>query len=217
MGMENKLVHLVDDEEEVRAATAFMLEAEGYAVRSWRSATAFVDAVARIDPGCVLLDIRMPDMSGLEVQQQLKQASVNLPVIVLTGHGDITVAVKAMRAGALTFLEKPPEREALIDALSEGFDRLADVSTAAAREEQARRLIARLSERERDVLGGLTRGLPNKYIAYDLDISPRTVEIHRANLMSKLGVRSLSEALRIAFSADFGHNGETRSHQNQSR
>ncbi|MCC2979790.1 MULTISPECIES: response regulator transcription factor [unclassified Sphingomonas] len=215
--MESKLVHLVDDEEEVRAATAFMLEADGYAVRSWRSATAFVDALARIDPGCVLLDIRMPDISGLEVQQQLKQASVNLPVIVLTGHGDITVAVKAMRAGALTFLEKPPEREALMDALTEGFDRLADASTAAAREEQARRLIARLSERERDVLGGLTRGLPNKYIAYDLDISPRTVEIHRANLMSKLGVRSLSEALRIAFSADFGRTNEGRPQQGNPR
>jgi two-component system response regulator FixJ len=208
--METRLIHLVDDEEEVRAATAFMLEAEGFAVRSWRNATAFLDAVERADPGCVLLDIRMPDISGLEVQQRLREGNITLPVIILTGHGDITVAVKAMRAGALTFLEKPPEREALLQALAEGYERLAGASTAAMREEQARRMIARLSGRERDVLGGLTRGLPNKYIAYDLDISPRTVEIHRANLMSKLGVRSLSEALQIAFSADFGKQSDPR-------
>jgi two-component system response regulator FixJ len=215
--VETRLVHLVDDEEEVRAATAFMLEAEGFAVRSWRSATAFLDAVERTDAGCVLLDIRMPDMTGLEVQQRLRDANLTLPVIILTGHGDITTVVKAMRAGALTFLEKPPEHDTLLEALAEGFERLAGASTAATRKEQARQTVAKLTRRERDVLGCLARGLPNKYIAYELEISPRTVEIHRANLMSKLRVRSLSEALRIAFSAGFGKqpappsNGVTRS------
>jgi two-component system response regulator FixJ len=215
--MESNLVHLIDDEEEVRAATAFMLEAEGYAVRSWKSATAFLDAVERVDPGCILLDIRMPDIGGLEVQQHLQQTSVDLPVIILTGHGDIGAAVKAMRAGAVTFLEKPLEVDVLLQALTEGFERLANASAASAREDQAIRMIARLSERERDVLGGLTRGLPNKYIAYDLDISPRTVEIHRANLMSKLGARSLSEALRIAFSANFGKQTVPRDHHGRPR
>jgi two-component system response regulator FixJ len=209
--VETRLVHLVDDEEEVRAATAFMLEAEGFAVRSWRSATAFLDAVERTDTGCVLLDIRMPDMTGLEVQQRLRDANITLPVIILTGHGDITTVVKAMRAGALTFLEKPPEHDRLLEALAEGFERLAGASTAATRQEQARQTVAQLSRRERDVLGCLARGLPNKYIAYELEISPRTVEIHRANLMSKLRVRSLSEALRIAFSAGFGKQPAPRS------
>jgi two-component system response regulator FixJ len=202
--VETRLVHLVDDEEEVRAATAFMLEAEGFTVRCWRNATAFLDAVERAEIGCVLLDVRLPDISGLEVQQRLRDATVTLPVIILSGSGDIAMVVKAMRAGALTFLEKPPEHDALLQALAEGFERLAGASSAATRQEEACRRIAQLSRRERDVLGCLTRGLPNKFTAYELDISPRTVEIHRANLMSKLGVRSLSEALKIAFSAGFG-------------
>jgi two-component system response regulator FixJ len=202
--VETRLVHLVDDDEKVRAATAFMLEAEGFVVRSWTSATAFLDAVERAETGCVLLDIRMPDMSGLEFLQRLRDANVALPVIILTGHGEITMVVKAMRAGALTFLEKPPEHDTLLEALGEGFKQLVGAATAATRQEQACRILAQLSRREREVLGCLTRGLPNKYIAYELEISPRTVEIHRANLMSRLGVRSLSEALRIAFSAGFG-------------
>lgn len=200
----HNLVHIVDDEEAVRLATAFLLEADGLTVRLWKSGSAFLDAAPRAEPGCVLLDVRMAQIDGLTVQQRLVELQLNFPIVMFTGHGDIASAVRAMRAGAVSFLEKPAEREALLEAVAEGLRRLDDGNSSDSRAQHARRLIAKLSEREREVLGGLTRGLPNKYIAYDLDISPRTVEIHRANLMSKLGVRSLSDALKIAFAAEFG-------------
>jgi two-component system, LuxR family, response regulator FixJ len=199
--MPHNLVHLVDDEEEVRAATTFLLESNGFTVKSWKSGKAFLNAAPRAQAGCVLLDIRMPEMDGLEVQKRIRELDLDLPIIMFTGHGDVSSAVLAMRAGAVTFLEKPPERDALVQAVRDALKRL-DVSDGKEADEQhARRLVAKLSERERDVLNALTRGLPNKFIAYDLEISPRTVEIHRANLMAKLGVRSLSDALRIAFAA----------------
>lgn len=127
-----------------------------------------------------------------------------MPVIILTGHGDISIAVRAMKAGAVDFLEKPFERQTLLSAIEAAYDRIQDAGTSAGRAAEAGILIAGLTAREQDVLRGLARGLPNKTIAYDLGISPRTVEVHRANLMTKLNVRSLSEALRIAFAAGLG-------------
>jgi two-component system response regulator FixJ len=155
-----------------------------------------------LQDGCILLDIRMPEMDGLEVQQALQQNGVNLPVIIMTGHGDVSLAVKAMKAGAVDFIEKPFQKEALLTSLEEGYRRLLRKEATQDRKRNAEVRLQALTPRERDVLDGLAQGLPNKTIAYDLAISPRTVEIHRANLMTKLQVRSLSEALRIAFAAN---------------
>jgi two-component system response regulator FixJ len=145
----------------------------------------------------------MPEMDGLQVQHQLNERGVTMPVIVLTGHGDVTIAVKAMRNGAFDFLEKPFEADQLLSAIENGFER-ANEANSATRTDAARTQLASLSAREREVLEGLAAGYPNKTIAYDLGISPRTVEVHRANLMQKLGARSLSEALRVTFTAEMG-------------
>jgi two-component system response regulator FixJ len=200
---QGRLVHIIDDEESVRNSIGFMLQTTGYAVRSWPSGAFFLRELKSVEPGCVLLDVRMPEMDGLQVQQQLNARGFNMPIIVLTGHGDVSIAVKAMRAGAVDFLEKPFEGEHLLCAIGKAFDGLGETSDAA-RTDAARTQIASLSAREREVLDGLAAGYPNKTIAYDLGISPRTVEVHRANLMQKLGARSLSEALRVTFTAEMG-------------
>jgi len=197
-------VHLVDDDEAIRRSASFLLRTSGYVVKTYPSGVAFMEQCDRIDPGCILLDVRMPEMDGLEVQRALKERHVLLPVIVMTGHGDVSVAVQAMKAGAIDFIEKPFEKATLLGAIAEGFARLDQAERRQARAEEARARLAVLTPREMDVMRGLVRGHPNKTIAYDLDISPRTVEIHRANLMGKLGVASLSEALRIAFAAGLG-------------
>jgi two-component system response regulator FixJ len=196
-----RMVHLVDDDEAIRRSVGFMLKTSGFQVRVYESGIEFLKSASSLEPGCVLLDIRMPGMDGLEVLAALRAKGVSLPVIIMTGHGDVSLAVQAMKAGALDFIEKPFEKAILVSAIDHGVERLkrsaADVDGA---DEAAVKLQA-LTPREREVLDGLAKGLPNKTIAYDLGISPRTVEIHRANLMTKLGVRSLSEALRIAFAA----------------
>lgn len=198
---EKRVVHIVDDEDSIRRSTGFMLKKSGFSVTSWASGVEFLNNFKHAEQGCILLDVRMPEMDGLEVQKELNARGVSMPVVVLTGHGDVTIAVQAMKAGAVDFLEKPFEKAVLILAIETAFERLADVEGRASRAADATILIAGLSAREQDVLKGLAQGLPNKSIAFDLGISPRTVEVHRANLMTKLGVRSLSEALRIAFSA----------------
>lgn len=199
-----KLIHLVDDDEAIRRSAGFMLKTSGFQVETYESGVELLKAAAKLEPGCILLDIRMPGMDGLEVQQALKDKGVALPVIIMTGHGDVSLAVQAMKAGALDFIEKPFEKAVLLGAIELGFDRLRRSETQRDRAEDAAVLLQSLTPREREVLEGLAKGLPNKTIAYDLGISARTVEIHRANLMSKLGVRSLSEALRIAFAAEEG-------------
>ena len=195
------LVHLVDDEDAIRRSAGFMLKTSGYRVRPFASGLELLKQARSLEPGCILLDIRMPGMDGLEVQQALRDQGVALPVVIMTGHGDISVAVKAMKAGAIDFIEKPFEKQVLLSALEQGFSRLRKEGRNREKAEEAGLRIASLTPRERDVLEGLALGLPNKTIAYDLGLSPRTVEIHRANLMHKLGVHSLSEALRIAFAA----------------
>ena len=196
-----QLVHLVDDDDAIRRSAGFMLKTTGYQVNSYVSGVELLKDAGSLEPGCILLDIRMPGMDGLEVQQRLQEKGVTLPVIIMTGHGDVTLAVQAMKAGAVDFIEKPFEKSALLHALGEGFERLRQGEVSKERSRDAEIRLQVLTPREREVLDGLARGLPNKTIAYDLGISPRTVEIHRANLMTKLGVRSLSEALRIAFAA----------------
>ncbi len=199
-----KLVHIVDDEDAIRRSASFMLKTSGYAVETWATGVAFLKEIRHVPEGCVLLDVRMPDMDGLEVQQALLERGVTMPVIVLTGHADVSIAVRAMKAGAVDFLEKPFEKAVLISAIETAFDRLAKADGATARAAEANVVLGVLTPREREVLEGLAQGLPNKTIAYDLGISPRTVEVHRANLMAKLEVRSLSDALRLAFAAGLG-------------
>jgi two-component system response regulator FixJ len=198
------MVHIVDDDESIRRSTSFALRTTGHDVTAWASGTEFLREVRHVEQGCILLDIRMPDIDGLQVQQQLAERGVTMPVVMMTGHGDIAIAVRAMKAGAVDFLEKPFERAALMLAMEIAFDRIAAADDAAARAEAANVVLGVLTPRERDVLTGLAQGLPNKTIAYDLGISARTVEAHRANLMTKLDVRSLSDALRIAFAAGLG-------------
>jgi two-component system, LuxR family, response regulator FixJ len=198
---EKPLVHLVDDDEAIRRSAGFMLKTSGFQVKSYESGVELLKNSASLEPGCILLDIRMPGMDGLEVQRKLQEKGVSLPVIIMTGHGDVALAVQAMKAGAVDFIEKPFEKSALLGALAEGLERLRRGESSGNRLRDATTRLQALTAREREVLDGLAQGLPNKTIAYDLGISPRTVEIHRANLMTKLGVRSLSEALRIAFAA----------------
>ena len=201
MSDSERVVHLVDDDDSVRRSVGFMLKTSGFQVRPYGSGTELLKEAKPLEPGCILLDIRMPGMDGLEVQQALKDAGASLPVIIMTGHGDVPLSVKAMKAGALDFIEKPFEKAVLLSALEQGFASLQRAGDVRERAKDASVRLQVLTPREREVLDGLAEGHPNKTIAYDLGISPRTVEIHRANLMTKLGVRSLSEALRLAFAA----------------
>ena len=204
MGDNGRVIHLVDDDEAIRRSAGFMLKTSGYLVKSYPSGVELLKQARQLDGGCILLDVRMPGMDGLEVQRELRGRGISLPVIVMTGHGDVNVAVQAMKAGAVDFIEKPFEKATLLQAIDEGFSRIEHSQRSEARAQEAQVRLEALTGRERDVLHGLVRGLPNKTIAYDLGISPRTVEIHRANLMAKLKVASLSEALRIAFAAGMG-------------
>jgi two-component system response regulator FixJ len=197
-------VYLVDDDESVRRSIGFMLKTSGYSVITFTSGDEFLRSVRHLEPGCILLDIRMPGKDGLEVQAELNSHGVSFPLIMITGHGDITMAVTAMKAGALDFIEKPFEKATLISGLQQAALRLADDDRRHARKDDALVLLNCLTPRERDVLDGLVKGHPNKTIGYDLEISPRTVEIHRANLMQKMDVHTLSDLLRIAFAAGLG-------------
>ncbi len=193
------VVHLIDDDDGVRQAVAFLLTTSGFAVRVYESAAGFLEALPTVQPGCIVTDVRMPEMDGLELQRQLKQRGVGLPVIVITGHGDVPLAVEAMKAGAIDFIEKPFNDEKLLSAIRVAIDLHA---RDASREDEIaaiRAKIEALSPREREVLEGLVAGLPNKTIAYDLKISARTVEVHRANLMARMGAGSLADLVRMAF------------------
>lgn len=194
-------IYVVDDDEAIRRSLSFMLKTSGYDVRVFADGRTFLAEVDGLPRGCILLDVRMPDMSGLEVQEALRAGGHMHPVIVMTGHGDVDTAVAAMKGGALDFIEKPFEKQTLIATIDAAQEKSGARQGVDARREEAEAQLKVLSEREREVLQGLVKGFPNKMIAYDLGISPRTVEIHRANLMQKLAVRSLSEALRIAFRA----------------
>lgn len=196
-----RTVHIVDDDQAVRDSAAFLLEVSDHKAVTYPSGAAFLDAVGTAEPGCVLLDINMPGMSGLEVQAALKARNIAWPVIVLTGQGDVGIAVQAMKNGAFEFLEKPYQNDSLLAAVAEAFDKLESVVEESDRMGQARALIATLTQRELQVLQGLLAAMANKVVAYELDISVRTVEVHRANVMAKLKARGLSTAVRIALAA----------------
>ena len=204
-GQETRLVHLVDDDEAIRRSVGFALKTSGFQVRTYENGAEILQDAPELETGCILLDIRMPGMDGLEVQEALRSKGITLPIVIMTGHGDVSLAVRAMKAGATDFIEKPFEKALLLSAIEHAMGRLKESAAALNDAREAQTRLKLLTARERDVLDGLAKGLPNKSIAYDLGISPRTVEIHRANLMAKLEVKSLSEALRIAFAAEGNH------------
>ena len=208
--VDRKLVHVVDDEDSVRRSLDFLLSTAGFEVEKWADGESFLKGADRSAAACVLLGMRMPGMDGLQVQAEMATRGYNLPVIVLTGHGDIATAVRAMRTGAVDFLEKPFNRERLLQALDIGFRRLSDREARLERVRWAKTQIASLTQREQEVLEGLACGYPNKTIAYDLGISSRTVEVYRANAMEKLEVTNFADALRIAFAAGMGSEKDWR-------
>ncbi len=196
------VVHLIDDDDAVRQSLAFALTAAGLAVRAYASASVFLDALPGLQPGCVVSDIRMPGVDGLALQRRLSELRINLPVIIMTGHGDVRLAVEAMKAGAVDFIEKPFDDEVLLAAISVALGRYEKNGHRETDAVQARAKLALLSVREHEVLQGLLAGQANKAIAYDLKISARTVEVHRANVMIKTGAASLSELVRMALVAE---------------
>ncbi|CAM3134040.1 Chemotaxis protein CheY [Sphingomonas antarctica] len=202
--MYDRTIHIVDDDEAIRRSIGFMLRKAGHIVETYSSGIEFLKATTRETQGCVLLDVRLPEIDGLEVQRRLAQQGIMLPIIILTGHGDVMLAVRAVKAGAIEFLEKPFERSALLKAIDEALDQAGRNDRHHLASAEAIVRLAALTERERNVLDGMVLGRPNKLIAFDLGIATRTVEVHRANLMEKLSARSLSDVLRIAFTAGLG-------------
>ena len=198
------VVHIVDDEEPVRKSLAFLLTMAGFTARVHESATSFLAVAPGLDRGCLVTDLRMPDMSGVDLLTRLGAAKALMPAIVITGHGDVPMAVAAMKAGALDFIEKPFEDEVLIEAIKRAAESMGGTQSAQDDATAVRSRLEQLSERERQVLSAVVAGLPNKTIAYDLNISPRTVEVHRANVMAKMQARSLPELVRMTLSAGLG-------------
>lgn len=197
----DRVVHVIDDDEGVRQSLAFLLNASGFAARTYESAEAFLDALPTIEAGCVITDVRMPGLTGIELLQRINHHGAELAVIVVTGHGDVPMAVDAMKLGAADFLEKPFDDESILAAVQSAYDRMRQLGVAANRRAEAASKLAALSHRERQVLDGLVAGRPNKAIAGDLGISPRTVEVYRANLMAKMQAASLPDLVRTALAA----------------
>lgn len=194
-------VYIVDDDEPVRRSLAMQLSAAGFAVLSFASAQAFLDAAPGLAAGCLISDIRMPGMDGLELVRILTERDLPFPVVVMTGHADLAVAVRALRVGAIDFIEKPFSEEAIVESIGRAQDRLERTRKDTEAGETARARLALLTERERQVLQGLVSGLPNKTVAYNLGISQRTVEVYRARTMEKMQARSLSHLVRLALAA----------------
>src|SRR5579859_5480137 len=197
----SQTVHIVDDEEAVRDSATALLEAADFAVVAYASGAAFLDSLDKATPGCILLDIHMPELTGLELQRLLNDRKLNWPVIVLTGQGDVATAVQAMKGGAFEFLEKPYQSEALLATVAEAFEKFSAMTEETERIASARALIDSLTSREKQVMQGLLAGLPNKLIGFKLGISARTVDVYRANIMAKLNARGLSTAVRLALDA----------------
>jgi two-component system response regulator FixJ len=192
---------IVDDDESVRESLAALLGVHGYDVTVFDSALRFLATCDRSAAGCLLTDVRMPKMDGLELQGRVVVDFPHLAVIVITGHGDVPIAVRAMKAGAVDFIEKPFAEELLLETIRRAFERSAQTGRQAEAAAAAGARVGLLTAREREVLGGLVAGLPNKTIGYDLGISPRTVEVHRARVMDKMQAKSLSDLVRMALAA----------------
>jgi two-component system response regulator FixJ len=199
--MTERRVYVIDDDEAMRESLSFLLQAQDFSVQAYDSAVSFLRVAPALAPGCIITDLRMPEMTGLQLARVLREGGMALPVIVITGHGDVPLAVEAMKAGVIDFLEKPFSDDLIFATLNAAFQRLDHQSEA---ESERAAILARLGEltaRERDVMTGLVAGRANKVIADDLGISPRTVEIYRANVMTKMQARSLSELVRMAIAS----------------
>ncbi len=198
---DNQTIHVVDDDDAARQSLEFLLKSHKFTVQAHDSAVAFLSALPNLSLGCVITDVRMPGMSGIELLKRLKSMAKSVPVIVITGHGDVPLAVDAMKYGAADFLEKPFDDELLLGAVRSALDRLGKDGKRETERAEILDKLATLSTRERQVLEGLVAGNPNKVIAFDLSISPRTVEIYRANVMTKMAAASLSDLVRKALIA----------------
>jgi two-component system, LuxR family, response regulator FixJ len=195
------LVHVIDDDEAARDSVQFLLQSHKIGVKTYESAKTFLHMLPDIKGGCIITDVRMPEISGVELLHRLKESRVGMPVIVVTGHGDLPLAVEAMKLGAVDFIEKPFDDEVLISAVRSALGRWQQEGLKLAEQAELQQRLASLSERECEVMQGLLAGNPNKVIAHDLDISPRTVEIYRANVMTKMRAASLSELVRMGLVA----------------
>jgi two-component system response regulator FixJ len=192
------IVHVIDDDEAVRQSLEFLLRASGVTARTYDSASAFLNALPTIEFGCIITDVRMPGISGIDLLRRLGEMRIKMPVIVITGHGDVPLAVEAMKIGAVDFLEKPFEDELLLGSVRSALDRSQQDAARDAKQAEVEARLSTLTNREREVLEGLVAGKANKIIAFNLAISPRTVEIYRANVMMKMCAASLSELVRMA-------------------
>ena len=192
------VVHVIDDDDAMRDSLSFLLESAGFEPRTYESAALFLDHVASLDGGCIVTDVRMPGMNGIELTRHLKASGVTLPIVMITGHGDVPLAVESMKAGVADFLEKPFDDEALLQAIKGA---LAKPDPDAA--DPFKALLDQLSPREVEVLHGVVDGKANKVIAFELGISPRTVEVYRANVMTKTHASNLAELVRMAMLSGF--------------
>ena len=199
--VDEPVVHVIDDDEAARESLEFLLDCAGMRVRGYDSALAFLAAVPGLEHGCIVTDVRMPEMSGLELVARLNALGIADPVIVITGHADVPMAIQAMKQGVADFIEKPFSDEVILESIRSALARHSHRAEQQAERDRARERLAALSPRERDVLEGLVEGRPNKVIAFDLGISARTVEVYRANLMAKMRAGSLSELVRMAMLA----------------
>ena len=202
--MTDSQVFIVDDDAAVRDSLRALLESSSFSVREFDSAKALLQTPELSRSACVIADIRMPDMDGLALQEELIKRQVGIPVIIVTGHGDVPLAVRAMKAGAVDFIEKPFDEQLILDSVGRAIALSKETRSQASLHQAAETRIASLTARERQVLEHLVAGRANKVIAHELDISPRTVEIHRAHLMEKMQARSLSDLVRMALSSGVG-------------
>jgi two-component system, LuxR family, response regulator FixJ len=194
-------VYVIDDDDAMRDSLNFLLESAGFSVTLFESALKFLDALPSLDFGCVVSDVRMPGLDGIELLKRMKADNTRFPIVIMTGHGDIPLAVEAMKLGAVDFLEKPFEDDRLIGMIEAAIRQAEPAAKSEAITHNIAARIATLSPRERQVMDGLIAGLSNKLIARDYDISPRTIEVYRANVMTKMQANSLSELVRLAMRA----------------
>jgi len=204
------IIYVVDDDDAVRQSLDFLLRTAGFTVRTFESGKVFIESMPSLKSGCIITDVRMPEISGIDLLRRVKAQDADVPVIMITGHGDIALAVEAMKIGAADFLEKPFNDDQLLDAVRATLSRDASVAERKAEVAEINDKLATLSNRERQVLEGLVAGNANKTIAFDLGISPRTVEIYRANLMTKTAATSLSDLVRMAMMAGILENSHKR-------
>ena len=198
---QGKNVYVIDDDPAIRGSLDFLLGAAGFSVRAFDSGQVFLDQLAKLEHGCVVTDMRMPGIDGMELLRRVNSGARKLPVIVMTGHGDVPLAVEAMKLGALDFLEKPFEDDRLIGMIETALSGQQNGSKSEAAMADMAARVASLTQRERQVMQGLVTGQSNKTIAREYDISPRTVEVYRANVMTKMQAGNLSELVRFAIRA----------------